>query len=289
DRWITARFMQILQTVTHEMDHYELARASRPLREFVDDLSTWWLRRSRDRIKSDNEFERADALRTLREILQEFSKVLAPFIPFLAEKIYLEVGGQKMSVHLEKWPRLESRVLDEKLLGDMKWAREVVSRGHEARAAAKIAVRQALGQLTIRFAKEDEMKRLQKQEDLLLLIGDELNVEALVLEYVPGQTEVWTIELDTTITPELKRKGLRREFMRAVMNLRKEVGLQPHDRITLFISLSAGEARQAIESGQTDLAHEVKASGIEWMDAPTDARGKNEFKLDGQVCTIALK
>ncbi|MDP3793222.1 MAG: isoleucine--tRNA ligase, partial [Candidatus Uhrbacteria bacterium] len=164
DRWILARFMQTLRQVTEEMDRYELARASRPLREFVDDLSTWWLRRSRDRMKSENAFERGDALKTLREILEEFSKVSAPFIPFIAEKIYLDGGGQKASVHLEKWPKFESRVLDERLLEDMRWVREVVSKTHEARVNAKIPVRQALRALTIALKDDALMHRLHTQE-----------------------------------------------------------------------------------------------------------------------------
>ena len=122
------------------------------------------------------------------------------------------------------------------------------------------------------------------------MVGDELNVEAITLQVVTGQTEAWTIELDTTITPELKRKGLRREFVRAVMNLRKEAGLQPKDRVTLLVSLPAGEAHEAIESGQVEIAHELKAGSIEWAsEMPSDAHAKSELKLDGQACLIAIK
>ena len=121
DRWIFSRLVQCLQEVTECMDRYELARATRPIRGFIDDLSTWWLRRSRERLKSDNAFEQADALKTLREVLEEFSKIIAPFMPFIAERIYSDIGGQKASVHLEKWSKVETRTLDERLLMDMQW------------------------------------------------------------------------------------------------------------------------------------------------------------------------
>ncbi len=289
DRWILARFMQTLHQVTEEIDRYELARASRPLREFVDDLSTWWLRRSRDRMKSENEFERSDALKTLREILEEFSKVLAPFTPFIAEKIYLDVGGQKASVHLEKWPKFESRVLDERLLTDMHWVREVVSKGHEARTQVKVPVRQALGTLTIYFKDNSLIHRWQKQEDLLRLIRDEVNVETIELKGQEDLSEPWKIELDATITPELKRKGLAREFVRHVMDLRKKSGLQPHDRISLEYVIATGEGREAIASAVESLKRELKANHLERIELPpAEVLATSEGTIGGEKIVFYL-
>ena len=86
------------------MDRYELDKAARPIAEFVDDFSTWYLRRSRERLKSGDPRERAAARGELRRTLLEFSKIIAPFMPFIAEDIYRRAGGEKESVHLEEWP-----------------------------------------------------------------------------------------------------------------------------------------------------------------------------------------
>ncbi len=289
DRWLYARFMQVLGEVTHEMDAYQLAKAARPLRTFVDDLSTWWLRRSRDRLKSENEFERMDALKTLREILEEFSKVAAPFIPFISEKIYLDIGGQKASVHLEKWPKLNERLIDERLLQDMQWVRGVVSKGHEARAQAKIAVRQALNAVKIQGKDEKEMRRLQQQEDLLMLVREELNVESVLLEANQLLTEEWVVELDTTITPELKKKGMKREFMRQVMSLRKEAGLQPADRVNILFKTEDQELQDLLMGAADEMKRELRTERFETaVSVPSSSRASLDAKVGDKTLTIWL-
>lgn len=289
DRWIFSRYAQLLKEVTEEMDRYELAKAARPIREFVNDLSTWWLRRSRDRLKSQNEYDRNDALRTLREILESTAKLLAPFTPFIADKIYLDIGGMKASVHLETWPKVETRVIDERLTTDMQWVRDVVSKTHEARAQAKIAIRQALGTLTVHFAHAAEADRLRKLADMLALIRDEVNVENIVLDAKPGLEEPWTIELDTVITPELRIKGLRREFARQVMNLRKEAGLQPGDRIRVQFQTDAKELEDAVLTGAEELKRDLKADALDLISAtPSSAKATADAKVGGHLCKVFL-
>jgi isoleucyl-tRNA synthetase len=264
DRWMFARLHETLKEVTDNLDHYELAKAARPLRGLVEDLSTWWLRRSRDRIKSDNAYERQDALKTLLEVLLEISKMLAPFTPYLAEKVYLDIGGKMASVHLEKWSKVDMRLIDTRLLSDMKWAREAVSRGHELRAAAKLPVRQALASATVRLSDAADAARLAGQSSLITLMAEELNVEAVRVEHGAAQSEPWTVELDTVITPELRRKGLRREFARQVMALRKEAHLEPGDHIRLMLSLIKGELRDSIEEKREEVLRDIKATDISY-------------------------
>ncbi|MBU1349120.1 isoleucine--tRNA ligase, partial [Patescibacteria group bacterium] len=93
DRWIFSRLMSLEKEVTEAMERYDLVDAVRPLRPFVDDLSTWWLRRSRERMKGSDAYDRTDALRTLREVLLETSAIMAPFMPFFAEKLYQDLEG----------------------------------------------------------------------------------------------------------------------------------------------------------------------------------------------------
>ncbi len=258
DRWIFSRLHTVIEEVTKEMDGYEIARAARPLRAFVEDLSTWWLRRSRDRIKSENAYERMDALKTLLEVMLDFTRIIAPFMPFIAEKIYLDIGGPKASVHLDKWPKADHRLIDERLIADMKWLREAASKAHEQRSTAKLPVRQALASATVRMSDIEEVARLNRQSDLAKLLAEELNVENVRIEHASGQTEAWTISLDTVITPELKRKGLRREFMRMVMAARKEKGMQPADRVRLTVT--GDEAMvEAVKEKEQEMMRDLKA------------------------------
>lgn len=288
DRWLYSRFNQLLADTTKSMDNYELADATRPLRAFVDDLSTWWLRRSRDRFKSEQEYERMDALRTLKEILEEFSKVIAPFMPFIAERIYLDIEGQKSSVHLERWPKVQDRYIDPRLIEDMAWVRVMVSKGQEARVIAKIPVRQALAKVTLFLRSAEEAQRLSKQSDLLTLIREELNVEAVELAQLPSDITEEMVELDTVITPELRKKGLRREFLRQAMAYRKQIGLSPSDVVRFGYQTENEELKQIISEGGAQLAKDVRA--LEFV--PTEITPSTDTMTadvgDGSVTLIRL-
>lgn len=289
DRWLFSRFQVLLKEVTESMDRYQLAHAARPLRGFVEDLSTWWLRRSRERMKSENQFDRLDALRTLREILEETSKILAPFMPFISEKIYQDLGGSKVSVHLERWPKGEERLIDARLLADMETLRELVSQGLEARVRVKIPVRQALGRLTIRLRDAAELERWSKQEDLFALVREELNVEEVAMAHVADLATPWSVELDTELTPALKRKGLLRELTRNVMSLRKEAKTQPGDIVEVTVVATDPELRTLIQEEQTFLQKELHASSFTLVDAidPTILVQK-ESSLQGMSCIVGL-
>lgn len=225
--------------MTSAFDRYELDRAVTPVGLFVDDLSTWYIRRSRDRFKSDEPKERAEALSTTRVVLLELSKLLAPVMPFLAEHIYQSIQGAKESVHLDSWPTFsEPNYAD---LASMAEARRVVSLALEARAKAGIKVRQPLGKLTIK----DTL--LVGKKELADIILDELNVEEVVIE--AGEL---AIELDTNITPALKRKGQYRDLLRTVQELRKQTGLTPSDVVELFVQTN-DDGRALVEEFSAEL------------------------------------
>ncbi|MCA9384611.1 MAG: isoleucine--tRNA ligase, partial [Candidatus Magasanikbacteria bacterium] len=264
DRWILSRLNQLTAEMTEAFDAYDLVKAGRPLRFFVEDLSTWWLRRSRDRMKSENAYEKLDALKTLLEVLLETSKLMAPFTPFIAEKVYLEVGGKLASVHLEKWPKADDRVIDERLMLDMQWVRDAASRAHELRSQAKLPVRQALASLTIKVKDAEEAARLMRQTDLLGILAEETNVEVARVESDNAIDTAWTLELDTVITPELKKKGMKREFIRNVMNLRKEGGFVPTDLAIVEWDFS-GEAKEVIEAEKESLLKELRAKEVSFV------------------------
>ncbi len=291
DRWLMARLNEVEREVTTNFESYDLAGAARPLRAWVDDLSTWWLRRSRERMKAGNEYEKLDALRSLREALLETSKIMAPFTPFFAEKLYQEVAGPKMSVHLDKWPKSDDRAVDEQLLKDMDWVRAVAASGLELRARHKLPVRQALAKLTVNMRDAQLAARLAQRHELLGLVRDELNVEAVEVKGgADTGDQAWTSELDTVITPELKKKGMARELSRQVMNLRKEIRLTPQDAVMLKLASQDQGLRDTLEELFATFRQAVNATVADVGDAlPDGLDAKVDFELDGQPVSVGIK
>jgi isoleucyl-tRNA synthetase len=220
DRWITSRLNQLIKTVTDSLETYKFLEPTRAIRDFVADLSQWYLRRSRDRFKEDGA-DKVAALATTKHVLTELSKLLAPFAPFLAEHMYQELGGEQESVHLESWP--QGGAVDEQIISGMETVRSTASKGLEARTLAKINVRQPLKSLKVKAAALDS--------GLAELIKDEVNVKEVVF----GSAVEKDVELDTNITPELKEEGDVRELIRKIQDMRKEKGLSVGDRATLIV------------------------------------------------------
>ncbi|MFA6006665.1 MAG: class I tRNA ligase family protein [Candidatus Paceibacterota bacterium] len=250
DQWMFSRLGQLVTEVTTYMELYELDKATRPLFDFVDDLSTWYLRRSRDRFKSDDVEDREAALQTTRYVLETTAKLVAPLMPFIAEYIYKELGNSE-SVHLADWPGMGDGSLEigDRVIQDMVLVRKVASLGLEARAKEKIAVRQPLAKLELKDA------TLEGKTELLELIKDEVNVKQILFNK-ELESEV---KLDTVLTDELKQEGELRELMRAVQDLRKTKGLEPGQVIRLTLSKSYETLAKKFE---TELKKGVRAEKI---------------------------
>ena len=264
DAWIVARLNETLDTQTKALEAYELADAARVLQSFVTDLSTWYVRRSRDRMKTAGD-DRAEALATLRTVLTTFSKILAPFMPFLAEIVYQEIDRRDaaqprpfedgQSVHLELWP--ESRKPNPDVLEKMGEVRAIVSRIMEVRDQAGKAVKQVLGSVTI---VTPSGKIAKSYLDVIL---DEVNVKkATVLK-----GEELAVELDLTLTPELVREGMARELTRRVNGLRKEAGLTIADRIVLKVWSTSPEVKAMLDEHMTSLLADTLSTVVDLTEA----------------------
>ncbi|MEK7527205.1 MAG: class I tRNA ligase family protein [Patescibacteria group bacterium] len=237
DGWILTRLNQLISEVTTAMENYELNKATRPIADFIDDLSTWYLRRSRERIKQPT--TKAEALATLSFVLLELAKVMAPLTPFFAEYLYNQVGGKKESVHLEEWPAKDTQrptTNDQQLLEEMKETRRIVSLALEARAKANIKVRQPLALLKFSIfnppAGRAGFQFSKNKDQLLQLVKEEINIKEIVFSKDLKEE----VELDTNITPILKKEGDYREVLRRIQELRKEKGLQPGQLAVLATS-----------------------------------------------------
>lgn len=246
DRWILARLKEFIQTTTQGYEAYRVDVATRPLTNFIDDFSVWYLRRSRDRFKEENE-DKENALATLRYVLRQTALVMAPAMPFFAEYLFSAVceKGEVESVHLAPWPEV-SKKIDKKLLESMTKVRQVVSLALAERTEKGIKVRQPLATLKVR----------QKVE-FLELIKDEVNVKEVLFD----DTIEKEVELDTRITPELKEEGMLRDLVRDVQGKRKEAELKPEDKIVVEISADE-ELVLVIERNKLALLKEMRATEI---------------------------
>jgi isoleucyl-tRNA synthetase len=232
DKWIIARLNKAHSEVTKYMESYNTVKAGKEIVSFIDELSTWYVRRSRDRMKAEGEVAKP-ALNTLGYVLVEIAKLLAPFMPFLAEFIYRDVTG-KESVHLEKWT--QSATFDQLILDQMDVARKVVELGQSLRKEKNLKVRQPLLALCYEI-KEHQILG----EEIEVVIAEELNVKkvsgqrsAVSGQAVSREDGSIKIFLNTEITEELKQEGLAREMERQVQELRKSAGLKPGELIDLY-------------------------------------------------------
>ncbi|MCC2631106.1 MAG: Isoleucyl-tRNA synthetase, isoleucyl-tRNA synthetase, partial [Candidatus Paceibacter sp.] len=248
DRWILARLAELNNAVTQSLEKYELDRAAKPILDFVDDLSTWYLRRSRDRFKGDNEHDKQSALNTMHHVLIELSKLMAPFTPFIAEDLYQNVrrSDSTESVHLESWP--VAGKTDEKLTQGMAEVRKIVSLGLEARAKANLKVRQPLQTLFVGREISSEYHNV---------ILDELNVKEIQIDKVLEQN----VRLDTTISPVLKLEGQAREFIRGVQELRKKLKFNPGDKVMLTVSTNEG-GEALLKQFSLDISNTAQLSSV---------------------------
>lgn len=227
DQWILARLGEVSRDVTRALDRYELDRATRPFVEFIDDFSTWYVRRSRERMKGEGE-EARRARAVLRDVLRITSIILAPFMPFVAERVYAKVGGEKESVHLESWVDMKEDEGEREVIATMRKVRDVVSLALEVRKREGVKVRQPLGTLFVA-----ENGEYIPDERYATLMKDEVNVKEIVVDEAKTENGV---ALDLNLTDELRREGQVRELLRAIQDERKKKGLLPSDVATLVVS-----------------------------------------------------
>ncbi|MEI6420049.1 MAG: class I tRNA ligase family protein [bacterium] len=276
DKWVVAKLKELAESMTSSLEKYELDRASRPLLDFVDDLSTWYLRRSRDRFKSEDIQDKQWALQTTKQILLGYVKLLAPFMPFVAENLFQNLRSDKdtKSVHLESWPVLGALAAEEKdLLEKMVEVRKVVTLGLEARAKASLKVRQPLASLSLK----DEV--LKGKEGLIGLLIDEVNVKEIKFNNVQEVTVV----LDTVITPELKKEGVFRDFLRSVQEARKITGLVVSDIVKMQIDTNeTGE--NLIETFKEEISKVANVKEFEFVTLPE----VGEIKVEELVFKVKL-
>lgn len=279
DRWILARLNETKAKATSLLDAYDIREAALALEAFADDLSRWYIRRSRRRFqKPESPKDFSDASATLYLALTDLTKLMAPFMPFFSEALYAELAakGSADSVHCADFPKAGK--FDEELLNQMREARRISSLGLAARSSAGIKVRQPLQAL---YVPEPSLKLLGGKE-LFAILMEEVNVKEIL-----AKKGLKDVELDIKITPELKEDGVVRDLVRAVQELRQAANLFPKDKIALFVELP-GELISAARANEELIKKEVGAKELTYK-KPQKFDAEIQTKLDGADIWLGLK
>ncbi|MCX6806950.1 MAG: isoleucine--tRNA ligase [Candidatus Berkelbacteria bacterium] len=244
DHWIISELNQVIGKITQNLEEYEVTKAARILYNFViEDLSNWYIRRSRKR-------ETEEFYQTLYYVLNTVVKLSAPFVPFISESVYQELMNSKESVHLEEWPKSDIKLINNNLNRQMDIVRRICELGLSIRAERKIKVRQPLQELRIEdrgllapHSSKSEVGRLERE--LLDLIKYELNVKEvkgleggkakkLGKEWAVKEESGIKIALNTKITPQLQQEGTVRDIVRHIQELRRKHGFKAIERVSIF-------------------------------------------------------
>jgi len=179
DQWILQELNKLIVQEIKFMEGYDLQKASNLIYRFVDDLTNWYIRRSRRRFwKSEDDDDKKMAYQTLYTVLTKLCQIVAPFMPFVSEEIYRNLTGEE-SVHLTEFPKpTEGEIRESRLQEEMFLAKTIVSLGLAARAKAKIKVRQPLSKIQVALGDQYDPKLLKDQIDI---IKEELNVKEIEL------------------------------------------------------------------------------------------------------------
>jgi isoleucyl-tRNA synthetase len=247
DQWILSRLSELEASISSGLERFELDAAVRGIPQFVDDLSTWYVRRSRERLKGEDEEDAVYAATTLRQSLHVFARLIAPIMPFFAEEIFSLVRGKHdpESVHLSSWPKDIPYISE--TITHMERLRSIVTLALDTRVKLGIKVRQPLQSLSIPE---------QLPDAYLEILREEVNVKEVVTDASSGVT------LDAHITPALRHEGQLRDLTRAIQELRKKHSLNPQDVITLTFGARDEEGQVFLSSLPEDWKKTVHAKDV---------------------------
>ncbi|MBI2600920.1 isoleucine--tRNA ligase [Candidatus Daviesbacteria bacterium] len=228
DKWIRTKLNKLCLDVNKSLVKFDAMTASRSIEDFViRDMSTWYIRRSRDRVGTNVNLADQNAFfETLYDVLHILSRLLAPFVPFIAEEIYRNLTKEE-SVHLAAYPQGDEALHDPHLIEDMKLLRDIVEISHAKRKEANVKLRQPLASLSYCGVKKLDA-------DLEKILADEINVKAVKHDNL--SKEVMAVELDINITPELAEEGEARELIRQIQQQRKMQNLTLADKTKIEVA-----------------------------------------------------
>jgi isoleucyl-tRNA synthetase len=235
DMWILSKLNTLVKDTTEYMDNYNLVKASRGLMSFVDELSTWYLRRSRDRLRDSN----SPSVDVFGFVLVRLAQLFAPFTPFFSELMWHNMVNENSSIHHTDWPLTDKDLVNTQLEEQMDSLRKVVEKTHALRSEAGIKVRQPLAKITC------YVQVSKPEQNVLDVLAQEVNVKEVEWQQT---TESLKVILDTELNEELKAEGEAREIMRSIQKLRKKAGLTVGETVKVQVSDWPKDWKQEIEN-----------------------------------------
>ena len=214
--------------VKKSLEEFNAKDAAIEVEKFVSDLSTWYIRGSRDRVwvNSEDRDDKKSFYSTLYFIFSNLPIILSPFMPFISEEIYSNLS-QKESVHLETWPTIKRELIDDGLMKEMELIRKVVEAGHAKRKADGVKVRIPL--LALEVEAEGDYKGISP--DVWEVALKELNIKNLLV----NKDIRYPVKSVEVAKEDLEKEGQLRELIRTIQSKRKELGLKPTDKINLTV------------------------------------------------------
>jgi len=300
DRWVMSRLNELIADVDNALDNYDPTTAGRRIETFVDELSNWYVRRSRRRFwKSQSDADKLAAYTTLYHCLVTLSKLLAPFIPFVAEEIYRNLvcsadSEAVESVHLTDFPIADRAQIDTQLVDATRLAMTVCSLGRAARAKAGIKVRQPLSRVLVKVRSAAERDGLQRLASQIL---DELNVKEV--EFAEGELtgdergyalaeegDYW-VAVATEISSELKAEGIAREVVRRLQTMRRSAGLDIADYIVTYYQ--GGDIVQQVMTEFADYINQETLSRELVSAPPPDSSYAEKYRISDSEILLGIQ
>ncbi len=275
DKWILSITEKLTINVKKYLEEYNTVKACAEIKKYIDDLSTWYVRNSRERFNEKDILAR----KTLRYVLEKLVKILAPIIPFATEKVYQDMNGKDKSVHLQDWPEADKSFINEKLESQMSYVREIVSQGLRLRDQNRVGLKWPLNSIEV-------SSKIKLTKELKSIILQELNVKNFAEKSC--SSEELSVELDFKLTPELEAEGYARELSRKVQAFRKKIGLNKEDSIKLEIF---SPDLKEILSSQTDfLIERTGSKELKFVDLIKNSdENKEDFKVKEKTGSFSIK
>jgi isoleucyl-tRNA synthetase len=316
DRWILSELNVLVLQVDADLEGYSPTDAGRRIQEFIDQLSNWYVRRSRRRFwKSDSDADKLSAYATLYSCLETLTRLMAPLAPFVAEEMYQNLvcavsPSASDSVHLASFPVADPSLIDQPLMEATRLAMKISSMGRSARSKAGLKVRQPLaqvwvkprvpvekdylGQVQSQVLDELNIKELQVLDDLSVLYqqvyqaaGDQTEAIIVVAHYSVALEGGYMVALDTTLTPELEDEGLARELAHRIQNLRRDARFELTDRIVTYYQ--GPEAVDRVMRNYSDYICQETLTEDLVAGTPEDEAKTEVQKVEGMEVVLGVK
>jgi isoleucyl-tRNA synthetase len=306
DRWIISELNRLVRDVTRSMDSYNLTFSTRRIQEFVDRLSNWYVRRNRRRFwKSESDSDKLAAYSTLYRCLATLSKLLAPFVPFVAEELYQNLFRSvdpraRESVHLSDFPVADEAEINDGLNTDVELAMKISSLGRAARAKARIKVRQPLAKAVVKVETDEEKKALGR---LSTEVMEEINVKQLIVLSEAGEPEEFPsnmpdysvandarywVAVGTELPPELIAEGLSRELVRHLQNMRRNAKFDITDRIITYYQTQEPLIDEVIRAFANYIKQETLSEELIDSPSPDETYREKHHIASGEI-SLAIK